>query len=1406
MTSRLLLKAFGKTIGEILFMVALAIAPATIHAANTNTFNFNNTTATTSSGNAIGPINPASGATSISGASLNTGDAVIFDGVVIDIPGSGSDAWGSVDLNGSGYGGVVNATLGVLVETGTSSGNPCQLFLNGSGTGNKFGISQGYRTNRVQIILTCTRTGSTTNMSYAVKIDQGATGTFNAVTNGTGVNFANNTISLNFGANNASHLFVQTQPVIAVSAPSPAAATVAVGIPATFSETITQGYPINTSQQWLSNGVPIPGATGLTYSTPPTTTDYNGVQYSVVVTNLLTAGNIVTSSAVTLTIRSVPGIVPFIFNSTDIPNSSQVNPLNPPVFISGSSLLVGDTVVFDGIVATNGPFTGGGNGWASINLMAGGYQGVTAAQLGLLVRLGNGTGQLYVNGNGPVSPNPTSSGAATNRAHIELYPSMTGSTTNMGWMVEVDQNLTGTYLPAVTGTNLTFPSNSIPLSFGADSVAALIAPFPTGLQAIQQQLSASNYVIGQFDQIMVTGNYLNVSNVTISPTTPGLAYSSSNPNVVTVATNGYLQFVGAGQATIISTFSSYSASNTVSVVDPGALLGISLVVSNQMPLYSNQQAVVLGTFANATNVNLLNYGQTAFTLNNSNIVTISASGLITAIAPGSAVIGASNSGFTSAARQVIVSYPTNRFIFDSFGDGFWTILNQGNSNTLVVNPGGASQASSTNTAFDQQFEVLYNYQNSTFRIHNRANWQCFGARPGNLVGTAVVPVNYTGAASQQWYLVDVGNGCYRIVDSQNGLVLQTDNGNPASVTLANASSSPYQNWSFAYQAHYPKKGCSGYETDYAQLELNWAYNYDDHPALTLPPSVNYVPMIYAAQYYEPLSDAQAKVAGWLSSAPPAYLLAYNEPDNVASGGGSNTSTNDVIALWPQIQALNVPLVSPATANTFGSWMYNFYSMIAANNYRVDYTAVHQYVPPNAGSLMGQLQSAYNTWGRPVWLTEFSPVDWNHTQSWSENDDYNFLAEFMWQAEAQDWLKRYAIFPFAGTNSASPWVDNGYTGTFFYPDYATLTPYGELYATWDADLSIDARTPYIIHNLGTSFRLTATNGVSTPLASTIYVRNATTEWGLLPAPTSNHWYIISLNDGRRLRDTSGNLNFAPFLATGSSLEWEFNGPDSSGYYFITNTAGHCLYGFGTPPAISFNTTTASTQNNNTRWRLVKAYQPVSTLASVPNNLSLNFTSQGMSLNWSSDSNLYYNVYRGTTNGGPYSLIYRVATTNFTDTTAASNSVPYYYVVTGLNAFGDESAYSPQAAATIASAWRQQWFGTTANSGAAADTANPANDGIINILKRAFNLNPTVAETSGTPYGILNGGTFTMTYQKSLAATDLIFQVVESTDLTHWTTNNISDRVISNDGVIEIHAASLPVTNATQFLRLQITGTQ
>ena len=713
------------------------------------------------------------------------------------------------------------------------------------------------------------------------------------------------------------------------------------------------------------------------------------------------------------------------------------------------------------------------------------------------------------------------------------------------------------------------------------------------------------------------------------------------------------------------------------VSDPGALLSVQLQMTNRMLTGATQTAVLLGNFANVTNVNLFTYGQPAVISDNTNVFTVSAAGLVTTVAPGAANFIATYGGLSVTQNVTVAGFNTNQFVFDTFGDGFWTIANQGNSNVFVSGSSGSTQETYTNGALEQQFEVLYNLQNGTFRLRQRSSWLCIGpflnlARTGVAVTTAS---SYSGISAQQWYLVNAGGGYYRIFNAASNVVLQTDNGTPASVTLAAPSASPFQLWQFNYQTHYPKKGTGGWV---GQFGTSWAYDWGYN---SFSPS-----SLAASNVYEPMQWGNWNVdtstySAWHSTPKPIYLMGFNEPDNSSQ---ANMTTDQAIALWPQLQAMNVPLVSPAMQNTYATWMYNFFSLIANNGYRVDYTAVHQYNQPNATALINNLHTVYTTWGRPVWLTEFSPVDWAGNQGWTEDDNFNFLAEFMWMAEDQTWLKRYAIFLFSGSNPLPPWQSTtaGYRGNFFAADGVTLTPYGELYTTWDANRSLLTRAPCFLHNLGTSFRLTTTNNTSGVAASSILVRDSTTQWALLAAPTTNHWYIVSLKDGRRLNDgIGGALALSPVGTTGRSLEWIFTGPDSQGYYYVTNAFwGQALNGSGTAPTITFGMVGGTTQNNNTRWRQVKPYQPVSiATATAPVSLSATAGSQSVALSWTTNGNRFFNLYRSTVSGGPYIRLASGLTNGTYADNSISNGTLYFYVATGLNILGEESGYSSEASA-------------------------------------------------------------------------------------------------------------------------------
>jgi fibronectin type 3 domain-containing protein len=75
---------------------------------------------------------------------------------------------------------------------------------------------------------------------------------------------------------------------------------------------------------------------------------------------------------------------------------------------------------------------------------------------------------------------------------------------------------------------------------------------------------------------------------------------------------------------------------------------------------------------------------------------------------------------------------------------------------------------------------------------------------------------------------------------------------------------------------------------------------------------------------------------------------------------------------------------------------------------------------------------------------------------------------------------------------------------------------------------------------------------------------------------------------------------------------------------------------------------------------------------------------VSLNWTPSASTYsgFNVYRGTTSGGPYSKVDTslISTPSYTDA-AVTQGQTYYYVATELDSTGMESGYSSEVSATI-----------------------------------------------------------------------------------------------------------------------------
>jgi autotransporter-associated beta strand protein len=87
----------------------------------------------------------------------------------------------------------------------------------------------------------------------------------------------------------------------------------------------------------------------------------------------------------------------------------------------------------------------------------------------------------------------------------------------------------------------------------------------------------------------------------------------------------------------------------------------------------------------------------------------------------------------------------------------------------------------------------------------------------------------------------------------------------------------------------------------------------------------------------------------------------------------------------------------------------------------------------------------------------------------------------------------------------------------------------------------------------------------------------------------------------------------------------------------------------------------------------------TAADTPTNLTATAGDAQVILNWTaSDGADAYNIYRSTTNGGPYALVASPTTNNYTNT-GLQNGTTYFYVISSTNVFG-ASANSAQISVT------------------------------------------------------------------------------------------------------------------------------
>jgi fibronectin-binding autotransporter adhesin len=118
------------------------------------------------------------------------------------------------------------------------------------------------------------------------------------------------------------------------------------------------------------------------------------------------------------------------------------------------------------------------------------------------------------------------------------------------------------------------------------------------------------------------------------------------------------------------------------------------------------------------------------------------------------------------------------------------------------------------------------------------------------------------------------------------------------------------------------------------------------------------------------------------------------------------------------------------------------------------------------------------------------------------------------------------------------------------------------------------------------------------------------------------------------------------------------------------------------------------------------------------------------------------------------------------------------------------------------WQSTYFGSI-NNASAAPTANPAGDGINNLIKYALGLDPLHVATAGLPQVGSIPGYLTLTYSKPRSVTDISYVPQYSDDLLTWSSSGVVQEVLADDGTTQTIRAKVASSGPSRrFLRLSV----
>lgn len=162
-----------------------------------------------------------------------------------------------------------------------------------------------------------------------------------------------------------------------------------------------------------------------------------------------------------------------------------------------------------------------------------------------------------------------------------------------------------------------------------------------------------------------------------------------------------------------------------------------------------------------------------------------------------------------------------------------------------------------------------------------------------------------------------------------------------------------------------------------------------------------------------------------------HLLSFNEPDLDSQSDLTAAQAATAYMTYMEPYSSKAKLGAPAVTNGGGSmglaWLTDF--MTECSDCTIDFVALHWYNDPGTvDDFKTHITTAYENYGKPIWLTEFglnNPTD---------AEVVSFLEEVLPWLDEQDFVERYAYFMTAEDYLVS---SGG----------SSLSDYGSTYATY-----------------------------------------------------------------------------------------------------------------------------------------------------------------------------------------------------------------------------------------------------------------------------------------------------------------------------------------------------------------------